>query len=32
VEKAGQLVLHNYPTTLMRLKIPRHQKGGRVRC
>ena len=32
VEKAGQLVLHNYPSALMELKIPRHQKGGRVRC
>lgn len=31
VEKSGQLVLHNYPTTLMELKIPKHQKGGRVR-
>lgn len=29
VEKSGQLVLHNYPSTLMGLKIPRHQKGGR---
>ena len=31
VEKAGQLVLHNYPTALMELKIPKHQKGGKVR-
>lgn len=31
VEKSGQLVLHNYPTTLMGLKIPKHQKGARVR-
>lgn len=30
VEKSGQLVLHNYPTTLMNLRIPKHQKGGRV--
>ena len=28
VEKSGQLVLHNYPKTLMELKIPRHQAGG----
>ena len=28
VEKSGQLVLHNYPTSLMELKIPSHQKGG----
>lgn len=31
VEKSGQLVLHNYPTALMELKIPKHQKGGKVR-
>ena len=31
VEKSGQLVLHNYPTTLMELKIPKHQNGGQVR-
>lgn len=30
VEKAGQLVLHNFPTTLMKLKIPKHQKSGRL--
>lgn len=31
VEKSGQLVLHNYPTTLMELKIPRQQTGrGKV--
>lgn len=30
VEKSGQLVLHNYPTTLMNLRIPKHQKGGRL--
>ena len=29
VEKAGQLVLHNYPNELMKLKIPKHQ-GGEV--
>ena len=28
VGKAGQLVLHNYPTTLMELKIPKGQTGG----
>lgn len=28
VGKAGQLVLHNYPTTLMELKIPKSQTGG----
>lgn len=28
VEKSGQLVLHNFPTTLMNLKIPRQQAGG----
>lgn len=28
VGKAGQLVLHNYPTTLMELKIPKGQAGG----
>lgn len=30
VEKSGQLVLHNYPTTLMNLKLPKHQKSGRL--
>lgn len=25
VEKAGQLVLHNYPNELMKLKIPKYQ-------
>ena len=29
VEKSGQLVLHNFPTSLMELRIPRHQAGGR---
>ena len=28
VEKSGQLVLHNYPTTLMELEIPKQQAGG----
>lgn len=30
VEKAGQLVLHNYPNELMKLKIPKHQGGELV--
>lgn len=29
VDKAGQLVLHNYPTALMDLKIPKGQAGGK---
>ena len=29
VDKAGQLVLHNYPMALMDLKIPKGQAGGK---